>query len=416
MVFNMDKHSSDTLIIGGGLVGAAMAVALAQRHVSVRVLERGERQTVYQPRQDGRVSAISHASVRVFRHLGVWERLAPEAEPILDIRVADQGSRAHVHFDHRSIGDAPFGYMIPNPLIRQALQEAMEAEPRVQVQYGVQVEHLEADPYRARVTLTDGTACEAALLMVADGRYSAMRDKLGIPARILDYGQTAMVCVIRHEQPHHCVAVELFQPAGPLAILPMTDSRSCIVWTETTAQAESIMALPAEAFTERLAEALGGYLGGIALLGAPHAYPLHLVKAERYIAERTALIGDAAHGIHPIAGQGVNLGYRDVAVMADLIEDARALGQDLGSFTLLEHYQRWRRFDASAMTATTDVLNRLFSNNLPPIRLARRAGLAAFDRLTPVKHWFMKSAMGLQGDLPRMLQADPPVRIPPRAA
>lgn len=405
------SEKSDLLIIGGGLVGAAMAVAASQRGFSVRVLERSSRMTVYQPRNDGRVSAISQASSRIFRHLGVWGALAAEGEPILDIRVADQGSLAKVHFDHRAVGQEPFGYMIPNGIIRQTLQSAMEAAPGVTVEYETVVTAVENDPYAARVTLEDGRQFEAALLLVADGRYSAMRDMLGIPSRLLDYDQIAMVCTIRHAQPHHGVAVELFQPAGPLAILPMTEQRSCIVWTESTARAKDILAQPEEAFTARLAALMGGYLGEIQLLGAPHSYPLHLVQADRYTAPRTALIGDAAHGIHPIAGQGVNLGYRDVAVLTDLLEETKSLGLDPGSDSLLAHYQRWRRFDATSMMATTDLLNRLFSNNMLVFRAARRAGLALFDRITPVKHWFMLSAMGLKGDLPRMLREEPPSAV-----
>jgi 2-octaprenyl-6-methoxyphenol hydroxylase len=398
---------TDVLIIGGGLVGSAMATALASARVSVRVLERGARQTVYQPRNDGRVSAISQASARIFRHLGVWAPLEAAAEPILDIRVADQGAQAHVHFDHRAVGDAPFGYMIPNGLIRQTLQEAMEACDGVDVIYDAVVADLDRDAFRAAVSLEDGRSFEASLLLVADGRYSTMRERLGIPARLLDYDQTAMVCTIRHAKPHHGVAVELFQPAGPLAILPMTEQRSCIVWTETTARAQEILALPEDEFTAMLAEAMSGYLGALELLGAPYGYPLHLVQADRYVAQRTALIGDAAHGIHPIAGQGVNLGYRDVAVMAELVAEARSLGLDLGAWSLLEHYQRWRRFDATAMMATTDILNRLFSNDVAPLRLVRRAGLSAFERLTPVKNWFMLTATGFTGDLPRMLCDEP---------
>lgn len=402
------ESSSDVLIVGGGLVGAAMAIALAQRNLHVRVLERASQETVFQPRNDGRVSAISQASARLFRHLGVWEPLQAEGEPILDIRVADQGSRAHAHFDHRAVGSEPFGYMIPNHHLRQRLQQAMDAEPRIESTYNVTIQAIETDAYPARLRLEDHRVFTASLLLIADGRHSTLREKLGIPARTLDYDQVAIVCTIRHANPHEGVAVELFQPAGPLAILPMTDQRSCIVWTESTQRGAGIMALPPEDFCRALAEAIGGYLGEIEVLGAPYSYPLTLVKASRYITPRTALIGDAAHGIHPIAGQGVNLGYRDVAVMTELVEEARSLGLDIGSTTLLEHYQRWRRFDASAMTATTDLLNRLFSNNLPPLRMVRRLGLSLFDRLPPVKHWFMLSAMGLKGDLPRMLREDPP--------
>ncbi|MBY0355093.1 MAG: UbiH/UbiF/VisC/COQ6 family ubiquinone biosynthesis hydroxylase [Rickettsiales bacterium] len=401
-----DRHPehSEVLIVGGGLIGTAMSIALSQRGVQVRVLERASQQSVFQPRHDGRVSAISQASARVFRHLGVWDALAPHGEPILDIRVADEGSTAHVHFDHASVGDAPFGYMIPNTLIRQTLQTAMEAQSRVSIVYDADIASVNNDTHRARLVLKDAQRYSADLLLVADGRHSTLRDMLGIKARVFDYDQVAIVCTISHAQPHHGVAVELFQPAGPLAILPMTEQRSCVVWTESTMRAETIMALSAEDFTARLAAAMGGYLGDIELLAAPYAYPLHLVQAQHYTATRTALIGDAAHGIHPIAGQGVNLGYRDVAVMSDLLEDAKALGLDIGSQTLLDHYQRWRRFDANAMMATTDLLNRLFSNNLSTLRAIRRVGLSVFNRVSPLKHWFMLSAMGLKGDLPRMLR------------
>lgn len=402
----MNDISTDILIIGAGLVGAAQALALSKEGICSVIVERDTPENVLGLGYDGRISAISHASVKVLKHIGVWETLEPEAGPIFDIRVLDENSPAFVHFDHLEVGSDPFGYMLPNVLLRQTLLRAVMHNPNITYLPKTELAETKLENSKRVSTLSDGRTIASSLLLAADGKFSKTRDMLGIVSRMTEYGQTAMVATIHHEKPHHGVAIEKFLPAGPLALLPMTEDRTAVVWTEPHAMAKHIMQLPDSDFIEELEARLQGYLGACTLIGKRHAYPLALIQAEKYIEDRAALIGDSAHAIHPIAGQGVNLGYRDVAVMTDIIIQQKKLGLDLGSLTALEHYQQWRRFDAWSMMAVTDGLNRLFSTNRPLTRLARRFGLATFQRFSPLKHMFMQTAMGMKGDLPTMLQPE----------
>lgn len=406
---------SDILIAGGGLVGNALAIAAARAGMAVTVADPLPRAQQLHANFDGRTSAISQGSVRVLTQLGAWPHIAPHAQAIHDIRVCEANLPGFVHYSDRDVG-APFGYIVENNQLRRGLYLALEATAGIGFTED-RVVQFEANEHRVTATLESGASLDAALLVAADGRFSGLREQAGIHARSIGYGQAAIVCVIEHALPHHGLALEKFFPAGPFAALPLIDRdgvhRSGIVWTESLQHAPKYLALSDQEFDAELQRRLGAaehcVWGAAKSVGKRFSYPLALVHAEQFIAPRFALVGDAAHGIHPIAGQGVNLGYRDVAVLAQLLSEQHALGLDLGAHTMLARYQRWRRFDSVSMTASTDLLNRLFSNAVPGLSLLRRAGLSAVNRMPRLKQHFMQHAMGLIGDLPRMME-------PPRAA
>lgn len=402
----------DVLVAGGGMAGLTMGLALAYAGVPVAVVERQEPGTLRQTAFDGRTSAIAYGSANIFDGIGVWSGLAGRAQPILDIRVADGTladgpSSLFLHYDHREIGDHPLGYILENRDIRDALLDAADRAPGLQLLAPAAVSETAADDTGVAVSLTDGRTVAARLVIGADGRNSPLRRAAGIRATGFDYPQTAIVCTVAHARPHNGIAVELFLPAGPFAMLPMTDQRSSVVWTEQSSLAQDMLALDDETFREELHRRFGDWLGEIRIEGPRFGYPLGLMHAERYTDRRLALIGDAAHVIHPIAGQGLNLGLRDVAALAEAVVDAHRLGLDIGARPVLARYERWRRFDNVFMAATTDALNRLFSNDIGPLRLARDLGLAAVNRLPPVKRFFMRHAMGTVGDLPRLVKGEP---------
>ncbi len=385
-------------------MGSALALGLAQSGLKVVVIDPLPQAAQLETQFDGRVSAIALASTRVLDAIGVWQHALPYAEPILDIRVLDGDSTPYVHFNHREVGDEPFGYMVENQKLRVALFTAVNADPTITFIAGDSVTGYETTSGHITATLASGGTLTGALLVAADGRLSSLRTHAGLPHRVVEYGQTAIVCTIKHSEPHNGVALERFLPPGPFAVLPMTEQRSCIVWTEKDDYAPHIMGLSDAEFTLELKKRMGDYWGDIALVGTRHTYPLRLMFAREMVSERFALIGDAAHGIHPIAGQGVNLGYRDVAALVELLRDQHALGLDVGSAQILERYARWRRGDSLSMTAFTDVLDRLFSNNIPPLRFMRRMGLGIVNRSPRLKKQLMKRAMGLTGDAPKLLR------------
>lgn len=404
---------TEIIMAGGGLVGNALAIALAQGGIRVTVIDPLPREQQVAAGFDGRTSAISSGSVRILNHLGVWKHMVPQAQPIHDIRVCDQDKPGFVHYSDKDVGE-PFGYILENQVIRRGLYAGLEGESNIRI-IESKVTGYHADAVGATAELENGESITAPLLIAADGRFSKLREAANIPHRVISYHQTAIVCVIEHAHPHHGLALEKFYPAGPFALLPLVPGengvhRSGVVWTEHDDDAPNFVALNEEAFNAQLQRRVGeshdNYWGTVRAVGKRFAYPLKLMRAETFIAPRFALVGDAAHGVHPIAGQGVNLGYRDVAVLAELLIAQRRLGLDLGSAAVLAHYQRWRRFDSFSMTAGTDLLNRLFSNNLPGMSLLRRAGMVAVDHLPPVKHYLMRHAMGLVGDLPKMMRAD----------
>jgi 2-octaprenyl-6-methoxyphenol hydroxylase len=398
----------ELLIAGGGLTGLLLGVACASAGLAVAVVDRQEPAATLGERFDGRSSAIAYGSRKVLDGLELWPGLAADAEPILEIRVADDNSPLFLHYDHRDLGtDAPLGYIIENQVLRRVLIEGVRSLPNLVLLAPFEVRSVLTSPHAAAAALSDGRQVRARLVVAADGWNSPLRRAAGIRAVELRYRQTGIVTTVRHERPHRGVAVEHFLPAGPFAILPMTGLRSSIVWTERAEFAPRLMKLSDAAFAEELAARFGDFLGTVEPVGPRWAYPLALLLAERYVTPRLALVGEAAHVIHPIAGQGLNLGIRDVAALSELVIDARRLGLDIGDDAVLHRYQQWRRFDALALAAVTDGLNRLFSNSLPPVRLARDVGLAAVNRLPSVKRLLMRDAMGLLGDVPRLVRGEP---------
>jgi 2-octaprenyl-6-methoxyphenol hydroxylase len=402
----VNEFRAEIAIVGGGMAGLTMAAALALAGLEVIVIDRDRPAVKTDQSFDGRTSAIAYGSRRVLDGLGLWSSLAAEAEPILDIRVSDGDSRLFLHYDHKELGEEPLGYIVENTLILRSLYAHLARLRGVEIVAPATVVGLDFTDTHAALTLDDGRRVVASLAIAADGRGSRMRQLADIRAIEWRYPQTSIVCVIEHERPHRGVAHERFLPAGPLAVLPMRGRRSSIVWTERSELVPSMMALDDAAFSSEIERRFGPSLGHLRVLGARWEYPLSLVHATRYAEQRLALLGDAAHAIHPIAGQGFNLGLRDIAVLAELIVDAWRLGLDPGRGEILARYERWRRFDSIAMIAATDGLNRLFSNSLPPVKLARDLGLAMVNGLPPLKRFFMRHAMGLVGDLPRLVKGE----------
>lgn len=410
------KHSeADILIVGGGLVGLTLGHALAGAGLRTVVLDRADPAKVQDAAFDGRASAIARGTQQMLEALELWPGMADLAAPILDIRVSDarvgeRPSPFFLHYDHSEVGDAPLGYIVENRAIRRSLFAALP-KPGLHYLAPTELASLERGVNAMTARLADGRRITAPLAVSAEGRNSRLREEAGIKVTRWDYPQSGIVCTVAHELPHEGVAHENFLPSGPFAMLPLTDDaagrhRSSIVWTEKRSLVESLLALPDAAFSLEIERRFGGSLGALEAIGPRWSYPLSLLIAQRYTDRRLALVGDAAHGIHPIAGQGLNLGLRDVAALAEILVDAWRLGLDIGSQPVLERYPEWRRFDTLALVAVTDSLNRLFSNDIAPLRLARDLGLAAVERIPPLKRLFMRHAMGLTGDLPRLIRGE----------
>lgn len=397
----------DVIIAGGGLVGLTLALALSGAGLRVCVVDAAAPAEMRAAAFDGRVSSIAQGSMRVLDGIGVWSRMAAAAQPILEIRVSDGDAPLFLHYDHADVGDAPLGYIVENRVTRAALLEATAAAPNLVHLAPRTVATIAPGKAGVVARLSDGTTIAARLAVGADGRNSRVRTGAGIRATAWDYPQVGIVCTVAHERPHRGIAHERFLPAGPFAILPMLGDRSSLVWTERRPLARAMVALDEAAFTAEMARRFGDFLGRLEVVGPRWSYPLALSHADSYLAERLALVGDAAHAIHPIAGQGFNLGIRDVAALAEVVVDAHRLGLDIGRADVLARYQRWRRFDTVLLIAVTDGLNRLFSNDVSPVRLARALGLAAVNRMPPVKRLFMRHAMGLVGELPRLVRGEP---------
>jgi 2-octaprenyl-6-methoxyphenol hydroxylase len=396
----------DLIITGGGLNGPALALAAARHGLSSIVIDALPRDTRADPAFDGRSYALAHASHRMLDRLGLWEGLPNQ--PMLEIKVSDgRVGEAHaflgLHFDSAEIEEGPMGFMVEDRHIRRALLDAIEAEPRITHRAGETVIAQQTGPAFATVTLATGEELTGRLLVGADGRSSGTAARAGIRRTGWRYGQTALVCAIAHERPHHGVAHQLFLPPGPLAILPLTGNRSSIVWSETDANARAINALSDDDYLTVLRPRFGDFLGEISLAGARYTYPLGLSLANAFVAERLALVGDAAHGLHPIAGQGLNAGLRDVAALAHVIGHAARRGEDIGAPGVLDRYQGWRRFDTAALAAATDIFNRLFSNDSAILRAGRDLGMALVGALPSARRSFIREAAGLTGDLPELM-------------
>lgn len=397
---------ADVLIVGGGFVGGALALALAKAGLAVALVEASDPAVRPAVDADGRATAIALTSRRLLTSLGVWDRLAADAGPMRHIRVTDGSSRLYLHYHYRDVGSEPFGHMVENRFLRPAIMDKARAAEGVTFLAPARVADLEFGRARVKAWLEDGRCIRASLAVAADGRFSQVREMAGIAVTGWSYRQTGIVCAVTHERHHGWVAHEHFLPAGPFAILPlMPGTRSSIVWTERADLAPVLMAMDEADFLAELKRRFGDFLGAVRLEGKPIAYPLGLQYAHRTIGRRLALVGDAAHVMHPIAGQGLNMGFRDVAALAQALEEGLSHGHDLGSDRVLRRYARWRRFDNTVMLTLTDGLNRLFSNDIPPLRLARDLGLAGVQQIGPLKRFFMRHAMGLEGTLPRLMQA-----------
>ena len=399
-----------SIVIGGGaFAGLALALALRQglgADVAVIVADPA---LATRPSRDGRATAIVAACRRLFGALGVWGEIASTAQPILDMVVTDSKLEdatrpVFLTFAGQVEPGEPFAHMVENRYLIDALVARTEA-------HGIDLRATAVTSYEASeggvdVTLADGSVIAASLLVAADGARSRLRERAGIATHGWDYDQSGIVVTVGHERDHHGRAEEHFLPAGPFAILPLTGNRSSLVWTEKRSEAARIVALPEAEYLGELEQRFGLHLGEIKVLDKPRSFPLGYFVARSFIGERLALVGDAAHVIHPIAGQGLNMGLKDVAALAEVVVDAARLGIDLGQADVLEHYQRWRRFDTMAMGLATNSLNLLFSNRSTVLRTVRDIGLGLVDRAPPVKEFFIRQAAGLSGEVPRLLKGE----------
>lgn len=400
---------TEVAIVGAGLVGGTLAVALARHGVDVVALDRLTPSAMVAPTFDGRASAVALSGMRFWRAIGLWDHVAGANEPIREIRVSDADAPLFLHYDHAELGDDPLGFMAENRILRAAIGAEiarMKTPPRVLAP--TDVTHMSQGIDDVTLALTDGRMVSAALVVSAEGRESKLRTLAGIGVTGWTYPQVAIVATIGHARPHDGIAHERFLPAGPFAILPLPDEngvhRSSLVWTERADAAAGYLALKEPQFLAEIQERVGGFLGGLTLIGPRFSHPLGLQFAAEYSRGRLVLAGDAAHGIHPIAGQGLNLGFRDAAALTEIIVDAKQLGLDLAHPEGLARYQRWRRADNLLMAGVTDVLNRLFSNDIAPVRLARDVGLGVVNRIPPLKKLLMRHAMGTVGDLPLLMR------------
>lgn len=405
----------DMLVVGGGYVGLAAAVAVKQAapHLDVMVVEAAP-EGVW--KKDTRASAIIAAASKMLEVFGVWDEIRLEAQPIVrmivtDSRTSDPVRPVFLTFDG-NVGETeategqPFAHMVPNVAMVAALRGACE-RLGISIRHGVSATDFKTEEARVALTLSDGDVLHARLLVACDGVRSKLRDMAGIKTVHWDYGQAGIVATVEHERPHNGCAEEHFLPSGPFAILPLKNNRSSLVWTERTSEAERLVASDDLVFEEELERRFGHKLGTLRTVGDRRAFPLGLTLARDFVAPRFALAGDAAHGIHPISGQGLNLGFKDVAALAETVVEADRLGLDIGSINILERYQTWRRFDTFRMGVTTDVLNRLFSNDITPLRVARDFGLGLVDRLPGLKSYFIGQAAGTAAkDNPRLLAGE----------
>jgi 2-octaprenyl-6-methoxyphenol hydroxylase len=373
-----NKKQCDVIIIGGGPAGATQACALAMHGLKVIVVDQLAPEVTMQANFDGRTTAIAYGSSNIYRGIDVWPLFEPFAEPILDIRVSDHNSHSFMHYDHANLE-----WIAPAKVVS-----------------------FERHENAAVVILDNGTTLQGKLLIAADGRNSQMREIVGIPLTKWSYHQNAIVCMIEHELPHEGVAHEHFLPTGPFAVLPMQGNRSSVVWSMREELSPAMMDLTPAEFATAMQEKFGDSLGKLTLSSQRWCYPLGVQFASTYIDKRFAMIGDAAHVIHPIAGQGLNMGLRDVAALTESLVEAHRLGLDIGGHTTLDRYQRWRRFDNMSLIAVTDSLTRLFSNDIRPLKFLRDSGLGLMNNIGPAKKFLMKHAVGMVGNLPKLVAGE----------
>jgi 2-octaprenyl-6-methoxyphenol hydroxylase len=412
------EFDADVIIAGAGVAGATLALALHRAGLKPLLVDPMPFDAQLAPTFDGRAWAIAYAAFRQWKALGLAEDLEPHAQRIEQILVTDSTTPGaasggplpfFLRFDSAEIADSadgePLGYLLENRHIRAALAAAVRAAG-IEVLAPARVASAAFDARSAIVTLEDGRTLRAPLAVGAEGRGSAIRKAAGIGEIGWDYRQTGVVATVRMDDPHEGVAHEYFLPSGPFAILPLTDNRASLVWTESHARGEALKTARPEIFQAHLDRRFGEFLGGVRVEGPVFTYPLSLQLAERFTAPRVALLGDAAHGVHPIAGQGLNLGLKGAAALAEVIVEAARLGEDFGSESVLERYAAWRRFDTVTLSAGMDAFVRLFSNDNPALRVARGLGMSVVNRIGPARRFFMTQAGGAMGDLPRLLRGE----------
>jgi 2-octaprenyl-6-methoxyphenol hydroxylase len=398
----------DVVISGGGLVGLTLGETLAVLGLEVAVIDAVEPKTQLDPVFDGRSTAIAYASQRLLEAVGFWKHVAAVAEPITDIRVSDAGSFLFVHFGPKDAGGKPMGFMVENRHLRHGLHRRRKELANLTFLAPRRVSAFVPKGAFGDVHLDDGGVLKTRLAVAAEGRNSRLRDQAGLTTTSWDYGQTAIVATFKHALAHGGIAHEKFFPDGPFALLPLRDNHCSLVWSATSDYAPVVMGLGKEAFEAELQDRIGGFLGAIDALPGRWSFPLSYQRVDRMCAERLVLIGDAAHAIHPIAGQGLNMGFRDVAALAEVLAKAKARGEDLGSDAVLESYARWRRTDNLTLGAVTDGLTRLFSNRNPALKGLRGAGLGLANRIPPLRKFFVRHARGTLGKLPRLLEGELP--------
>ncbi|SEL13876.1 FAD-dependent monooxygenase [Pacificibacter marinus] len=404
-------YTSDILIVGGGLNGPALALACANAGLSVTVIDRLATGTLASDTFDGRGYALSLSSQRLLNAIGLWDTVRDTAQPILEVKVTDgkagEGPAPFMlEFDHAETDDGPMGYMLEDRFLRRAFLDALASHPKISQIEGM-VTTQNVGPAGAQLTLADGTVLTGALIVGCDGRTSGTAQRAGINRTGWGYKQTALVCAIAHEKPHGGCAHQFFMPAGPLAILPLPGNKSSIVWTEKDSVAQDIQALDDADYLAVLKPRFGDFLGDISLAGKRFSYPLGLTLANAFTAPRIALVGDAAHGMHPIAGQGLNAGLKDVGALAEVLVNAFRRGEDIGRIDVLGRYQQWRRFDVAAQAVMTDGFNKLFSNDNPLLRFGRDIGMGVVNAIPSMRRAAMREAAGVSGDLPKLMQGKP---------
>ncbi len=407
MMEREEQGAARVLIAGGGHAGLLLALALDQARIPATVIDPQPADEVLAAPFDGRALALMQGSKRVFETLGLWPAVEPVAQPVWGVRVRDQTTGAEVTYDAGALGDKSFGYGIENRLLRARLLERAGTRPRIGLLAPARLAGLERRPDAIEAVLENGAHRTAELLVGADGRSSSVRGFAGIGVDRHGYRQTALTFAIRHERPHESRVREFLRPAGPLALLPIGADLCSVTWVEPSDFAETLLDGSRAALARALRERLDDVLGGFEIVGEPAGYPLAAQHARRYVAPRLALVGDAAHGVHPIHAQGFNLGVRGIATLAEVLADAREAGLDLGNPEVLMRYERRHRPDAGLVLSLTDGLNLLFSNDLAPAKLLRRLGLAAVERLPALKQAAMRRGMGLAGPLPKLARGLP---------
>jgi 2-octaprenyl-6-methoxyphenol hydroxylase len=406
----------DVAISGASFAGLALARGLSQalgEGVHIAVIDRAvaPESTSASGSKDGRAFAIWAGSKAVLESLGVWSAIADVAEPMTTIEISDSalgdGVRpTRLTYDAKTSDGVPAAYMVPSAVLHQALYDSIANDPAISWMAPAEAVGVTLGDFAAGITLADGRSIEAALCVAAEGRQSTLRDAAGIKTTGWGYAQRGIVATVEFELPHNGVAIQHFLPGGPFAVLPLKNNRACITWSSADAEAERVLALDDAAFLEELDDRIGGRFGGITLVSKPQSWPLDVKMARELTAKRFALIGDAAHGVHPVAGQGVNLAFRDVAALVEVVTDSARIGLDIGNGPALERYARWRRFDSTMSAAAYDGLNRVFSVDNSVLRAARGAGLGIVDQIPQLKQLILAEAAGLSGDLPKMVRGE----------